>query len=215
MVLVASIPVNYVLGFYRRWTSALDPAQADPQTWHRDEHRAEIRPSAHRAYASEASGDARPAAPRDMSTGSVKQTRSTFVRSDSSTPTPKIWHPPASAYAEDIALNPHSGLPTPSMSMSAVKTRASSLPWTQVAILPPLSRYFAMVKLRCYSLAYTPQVFMHHSVRFPQVSGPEPSQTSWMTATIYRPLSSAIYPRVTSGACRDIIAFVEKRRSCA
>ena len=114
LVLIASIPVNYVLGFYRRWTSALDPPQADPQTWHQDAPRAGPRPSAHRAFASESNGDARPAPTRDVSTGSVRQTRSTFVRGDSSTPTQQqIWHPPPSAYADEVALNPHSGLPTP------------------------------------------------------------------------------------------------------
>ncbi|KAI0751096.1 hypothetical protein C8Q80DRAFT_1098929 [Daedaleopsis nitida] len=119
-VLVASIPVNYllgfyrhwVLGFYRRWTSALDPPQADPQSWHQDDtHR--TRPSAHRAYVSESNGDARPAPAQDASTGSVRQAHSTILRSDATTLSHQIWHPPASAYAEDLPLNPHSGLPTP------------------------------------------------------------------------------------------------------
>ncbi|RPD66854.1 hypothetical protein L226DRAFT_556685 [Lentinus tigrinus ALCF2SS1-7] len=112
-VLVASIPVNYVLGFYRRWTSALDPPQADPQTWHRDATPVGNRPAVHRAFASESNGDARPPPARDVSTGSVPQTRSTIVRSDASTPTHQIWHPPASAYTDEVSLNPHSGLPTP------------------------------------------------------------------------------------------------------
>ncbi|TFK78501.1 hypothetical protein K466DRAFT_668419 [Polyporus arcularius HHB13444] len=112
-VLVASIPVNYVLGFYHRWTSALDPPHADPQTWHRDDTPVGNRPAAHRAFASESSGDARPPPARDVSTGSVRQTRSTFVRSDASTPTHQIWRPPASVYADEVSLNPHSGLPTP------------------------------------------------------------------------------------------------------
>lgn len=112
-MLVASIPVNYVLGFYRRWTSALDPPQADPQTWHQDGSRANDRPSAHRAFASESNGDARPEPKRDVSTGSVRQTRSAFVKPKGSTATQQIWHPPASAYTDEIALNPHSGLPTP------------------------------------------------------------------------------------------------------
>ncbi|KAI0722352.1 hypothetical protein C8T65DRAFT_600249 [Cerioporus squamosus] len=112
-VLVASIPVNYVLGFYHRWTSALDPPHADPQTWHRDATPVGNRPAAHRAFASESNGDARPPPARDLSSGSVRQTRSTIVRSDASTPTHQIWHPPASVYADEVSLNPHSGLPTP------------------------------------------------------------------------------------------------------
>ena len=120
VILVASIPYNYVLGFYRRWWKAYDPPQADPETWHRDSTptpaaSAAARPSAHRAYASESNGEARPAAKRDISNGSVKQTRSVIQpRSNAPTPNHQIWRPSSSAYDdEDVALNPHSGLPTP------------------------------------------------------------------------------------------------------
>ena len=132
--LVASIPVNYVRDFYRRWRSAYDPPQADVQTWHRDEP-AEARPAAHRAYVSE-SNAVRPAPARDVSTGSVRQTRSTIQRSDTATPTqPQIWHPPPSAYEEDVTFNPHSGLPTPPID-SQKQRLASPDEWRQYPPFP-------------------------------------------------------------------------------
>ncbi|KAI0331325.1 hypothetical protein GY45DRAFT_1370142 [Cubamyces sp. BRFM 1775] len=110
LILIASIPLQTAQGYYRRWTAALDPPEADVHSWHKDAPRAGGRPTAHRAYVSEANGDSRPHATRDISTGSMRQTRSS-VATASSTPAHQIWHPPASAFADE--MNPHSGLPTP------------------------------------------------------------------------------------------------------
>ncbi|KAL7282631.1 hypothetical protein ACG7TL_004103 [Trametes sanguinea] len=112
LVLVASIPIQHAQSYYRRWTSALDPPEVGIQSWHRDAAGAGSRPTAHRAFASEANGDARPHVSRDVSTGSMRQTRSSGT-SSSTTPVHQIWHPPPAAYAEEGAFNPHSGLPTP------------------------------------------------------------------------------------------------------
>ncbi|EIW61581.1 uncharacterized protein TRAVEDRAFT_63287 [Trametes versicolor FP-101664 SS1] len=113
LVLVASIPVQYVQNFYRRWTSSLDPPDVDVRSWHADAPPAGGRPTAHRAYVSEANGDPRPAPAREISTGSMRQTRSATAASGASTPTHQIWRPSAAAYADEASLNPHSGLPTP------------------------------------------------------------------------------------------------------
>ena len=122
LILVASIPVNYVLGFYRRWWKAYDPPQADPKTWHRDSESITPHPSAHRAYVSESNGDAAPAARREISNGSIKQTRSVIQPRSSAAPANgngnghQVWRPSVSAYDvedDDVSLNPHSGLPTP------------------------------------------------------------------------------------------------------
>ncbi|KAI0776149.1 hypothetical protein BD413DRAFT_526838 [Trametes elegans] len=116
LILIASIPIQHARGYYRRWISSHDPPEADVNSWHADALRAGGRPTAHRAYVSEGNGDPRPASKRDISTGSVRQTRSSIASSGSSTPSHQIWYPPASAYADDDALNPHSGLPTPPLS---------------------------------------------------------------------------------------------------
>ena len=115
LILVASIPVNYVLGFYRRWWKAYDPPQADPKTWHRDSESVTPRPSAHRAYVSESNGPAPPAAKREVSDGSIKQTRSVIQPRSNAAPANghQVWRPPPSAYDDDVTVNPHSGLPTP------------------------------------------------------------------------------------------------------
>ncbi|KAH9899547.1 hypothetical protein C8Q73DRAFT_325971 [Cubamyces lactineus] len=110
LILIASIPLQTAQGYYRRWTSALDPPEADVHSWHKDAPHAGGRPTAHRAYVSEANGDTRPHATRDVSTGSMRQTRSS-VATGSSTPAHQIWYPSASAFADE--MNPHSGLPTP------------------------------------------------------------------------------------------------------
>ncbi|KAH9943168.1 uncharacterized protein BXZ73DRAFT_97222 [Epithele typhae] len=127
LILIASIPVNYVLDYYYRllarfnkwyrpWFTAYDPPQADPQTWHQDEP-AVPRPANHRAYVSELITTDRPSAARDNSTTSVPQTCSTIQRSDADTPTQKIWRPPVSAYNMDnddeAGFSSRTGLPTP------------------------------------------------------------------------------------------------------
>ncbi|CDO75195.1 hypothetical protein BN946_scf184794.g2 [Trametes cinnabarina] len=111
LVLVASIPIQHAREYYRRWTSALDPPDVDVQSWHRDPA-AGGRPTAHRAFASEANGHPRPHVSRDVSTGSMRQARSSDA-SCSSTPAYQIWHPPPAAYDAEPPYNPHSGLPTP------------------------------------------------------------------------------------------------------
>ncbi|KAI1796091.1 hypothetical protein LXA43DRAFT_1079686 [Ganoderma leucocontextum] len=129
LILVASIPVNYVLGFYRRWWKAYDPPQADPKTWHRDSDSMTPRPSAHRIYVSESNGDAHPAAKREVSNGSIKQTRSVIQPRSNAVPANhhQVWRPPASAYDEEVALNPHSGLPTPPLERQQRKQLAGGL----------------------------------------------------------------------------------------
>ncbi|KAI0832738.1 hypothetical protein BC628DRAFT_1499477 [Trametes gibbosa] len=113
LILIASIPVQYARSYYRRWTSALDPPDVDVRSWHPDAPPVGVRPTAHRAYASEANSDPRFAVAREVSTGSMRQPRPNGYDSGSSTPAYQVWHPPASAYVDETALNPHSGLPTP------------------------------------------------------------------------------------------------------
>ncbi|KAI0375960.1 hypothetical protein BV20DRAFT_960040 [Pilatotrama ljubarskyi] len=113
LLLMALIPVQRAQDYYRRWTSALDPPDVDVRSWHPDAPRTGGRPTAHRAYVSEANGDARGHAARDVYTGSLRQARSAATASGSSTPARQIWYPPASAYSDEASLNPHSGLPTP------------------------------------------------------------------------------------------------------
>ncbi|KAI0677242.1 hypothetical protein C8Q78DRAFT_1073963 [Trametes maxima] len=140
LLLIALIPVQHAQDFYRRWTSSLDPPAPDVNSWHADAPRAAGRPSAHRAYVSEANGDPRPAAQRDLSTGSVRQTRSSATASGSSTPAHQIWHPPPSAYAEEPSLNPHSGLPTPPVDLqqqaAAAATQGAVDEWRQYPAFP-------------------------------------------------------------------------------
>ncbi|KAI0652887.1 hypothetical protein C8Q70DRAFT_691719 [Cubamyces menziesii] len=131
LILIASIPLQTVQGYYRRWTSALDPPDVDVRSWHKDAPRAGGRPTAHRAYVSEANGDPRPHATRDASTGSMRQTR-TSVATGSSTPAHEIWYPPASAFADE--LNPHSGLPTPPIEHQAAASIADE--WRQYPPFP-------------------------------------------------------------------------------
>ncbi|KAI9000721.1 hypothetical protein BD414DRAFT_472541 [Trametes punicea] len=109
LILVASIPLQYTGDYYRRWTSALDPPDVDIRSWHCDTPRGGGRL---RAYVSEVNGESRPHVSRDMCTGSMRPTRSAAT-SGSSSPAHQIWYPPPSAYADEAALNPHSGLPTP------------------------------------------------------------------------------------------------------
>ncbi|KAI0355308.1 hypothetical protein OH77DRAFT_316480 [Trametes cingulata] len=135
LLLVASILVQRAQDYYRRWTSALDPPDVDPRSWHPDAPRAGGRPTAHRSYVSEADRDARPSAGRDISTGSIRQTRSTAAASGSSTSAHQIWYPPASAYAAEASLNPHSGLPTPPVD------RHSQLPAQSAAAVDEWRQY--------------------------------------------------------------------------
>ncbi|KAI9064841.1 hypothetical protein FKP32DRAFT_1757075 [Trametes sanguinea] len=138
LVLVASIPIQHAQSYYRRWTSALDPPEVDMQSWHRDASSAGSRPTAHRAFASETNGDARPHVSRDVSTGSMRQTRSSGT-SGSSTPVHQIWRPPPAAYAEEGAFNPHSGLPTPPIDRHQVPlppTAGSVDEWRQYPPFP-------------------------------------------------------------------------------
>ncbi|KAH9855039.1 hypothetical protein C2E23DRAFT_816524 [Lenzites betulinus] len=113
LVLIASIPIQYARSYYRRWTSALDPPDVDVRSWHPEAPAAGGRPTAHRAYVSEANGEPPFTFTRDVSTGSLRQPQFTGTASGSSTPAYQVWHPPASAYVDETAFNPHSGLPTP------------------------------------------------------------------------------------------------------
>ncbi|KAI0650430.1 hypothetical protein C8Q79DRAFT_1006698 [Trametes meyenii] len=139
LILIALIPVQHAQDFYRRWTSSLDPPAPDVNSWHADAPRAPGRPSAHRAYVSESNGDPRPVTQRDVSTGSVRQTRSSVATSGSSTPAHQIWLPPPSAYAEESSLNPHSGLPTPPVDLqqqAAAASQESVDDWRQYPPFP-------------------------------------------------------------------------------